>query len=516
MRIVSVLLLMTSACALAACAGGGAGGGLSAAGTLANSYGVCSIDQDCYIPPNNPPATPSTDQDGDGIPDGKDGDGDGTTGSGAGGNTPLSAPGNKTVALQLFALNKADPGQTAVARLSSTSYANMLAVEDAIVSANKPKSLKFSIDTKNAKNSQWAVPLEMKENVYGSRDLRWIPLGHTTTAWASYNINDRNGNPILYNPAKNSFFYTVSASTVEPIVAGEEVDYQNDDFYWNKIAGYMGTKANAGSNGKYREYSVFDKEANRDEVLQVWSWDDSYAVQYQNRIIKGDAKQQAWTFGGKEATNLSTTGKSKFTGRFAATAKIEGWKASKESDINPNTVWKVQGRSEVTADFDTSKVDGILTPETWNSFQTKPDAYYTWFTSEAQNQNLDNTSANNTNHTKSTATPATPDFRFYSTKIILKGTIAGDPATPTIKNVYDGSAELQGFTTGDNTMQGGFFGTNGHETTGIFSTTGTRTEEIGGSDGQVDTFTGTESINGMFNGQCVSAPTAPKVNACAP
>ncbi len=506
MRIISVLLLMTSGLALTAC--GGAGG---SAGILAEKAGVCKINEDCSVNPD--PGTTVADSDGDGIPDSDedDGDGDGDTGSGAGGNTTTASTGNKTIALQLFALNKPAAGTTAISQLSATGYADMKAVEAAIMSTNKPKKLKFTINTNTDKNSQWAVPVEMNEDEYGTRDLRWIPLGHVLPTFATATITDRGGNPLLYDPIKNSFFYT-AASTYndETFIAGEEVDYQHDDFYWNKIKAYMGTKANAGSGDKYREYRVKDEEANRDEVLQVWNWNDSYAVQYQNQIIQNDAKQQAWSFGGKKPTNLSTTGKSKFIGRFAATAKIKGWKAPKESDINPNTVWKVQGRSEVVADFDTSSVAGTLTPETWNSFQTKPDAYYTWSTSEAANP-----VAGNLTMPKSTATPATPDFKFYSAKIKLKGTIvAGTPATPTtpaVKDSYSGSAEISGFTPGDNAMQGGFFGTDGHETTGVFATTGTTTQQIGGSDGQIETFSGTESINGTFNGQC----TAPG-GACAP
>jgi hypothetical protein len=512
MRIIPILLLMTSGLALTACAGGG--GGLSAAGILAQKGEVCKISEICNETPAPTPDPATVDSDGDGIPDvdEDDGAGDGNTGSGAGGNTPTLSTGNKTIALQLFALNKPVVADTtAISQLSSTGYADMQAVEAAIMSTNKPKKLKFTINTNTDKNSQWAVPVEMNEDVFGTRDLRWIPLGHVKPTFATATITDRDGNPLRYDPVKNSFFYTAtSVYNDETFNADEEVDYQHDDFYWNKIKAYMGTKANAGSGDKYREYRVKDEEANRDEVLQVWNWNDSYAVQYQNQIIQNDAKQQAWSFGGKKPTNLSTTGKSKFIGRFAATAKIKGWKAPKESDINPNTVWKVQGRSEIKADFDTSTIDGTLTPETWNSFQTKPDAFYTWSTSEAAIP-----VAGNLTMPKSTTTPATPDFKFYSAKIKLKGTIvAGTPATPTtpaVKDSYSGSAEIIGFRPGDNAMQGGFFGTDGHETTGVFATTGDTDQQIGGSDGEIETFTGTESINGTFNGQC----TAPG-GACAP
>jgi hypothetical protein len=181
MRIIPVLLLVTSGFALAACAGG-AGGGLSGAGFLANNGEVCKIQQECDLTPTPPPTPPAPDSDGDGIPDSDedDGAGDGTTGSGAGGNTPTVAKGNRTIALQLFALNKPTDAATAISQLSSTGYADMQAVEDAIMSSSKPTKLKFTINTNNpANNKQWAVPVEMDKDEYGTRDLRWIPVGHS-------------------------------------------------------------------------------------------------------------------------------------------------------------------------------------------------------------------------------------------------------------------------------------------------------------------------------------------------
>jgi C-lobe and N-lobe beta barrels of Tf-binding protein B len=520
MRIVSVLLLMTSACALAACAGGGGGAGtgsssLSAAGVLASKNGIyCDILTDCDVTPasTTPPSDP--DSDGDGIPDSAEGTGDGSTGSGAGGNTTTDTKGNRTIALQLFKLDKPAKGKTAISQLSSAGLATMDDVENAILSPTKPSSMKFTINTNTTNNTQWAVPLEMGEDVYGTRDLRWIKLGHVKPSFAAQTIQDRAGNPIAYDAAANTFRYTATSTyNDETFIKDEEVDFAHDDFYWDQIKAYMGSKANAGAGGKYREYNVKDQETNRDELLQVWAFDNSYAVQYQNQIIKTDAKQQAWTFGGNETKVMPTTGKSIYNGRFAATAKNEGWKPRKDSEINPNTVWKVQGRSEITADFDKSTVTGTLTPETWTSYQTRIDDYYTWFTTEAANP-----VATNTTMKASKPTSATPDYTFYSTKIKLKGTIAADdtvtnaslPPTPPVKNIYAGDAELLGFKTGDNTMQGGFYGSGATESTGAFAVTGTRTEQIGGSDGQIESYTARESINGVFNGQCTPGAT------CAP
>jgi hypothetical protein len=515
MRLVPVLALMTSSFALVACAGGD-GGGLSAAGIAASKPGICvGLPKDCIPPEPTDTIDPATDPDGDGVAVGTDGtDGDGTTGSGAGGNTTDHTLGNRTIALQKFVLDTPTDAPTAISQLNSELYPTFQGAEDAIMSTNKPKSLKFTVNTNSDNNAYWAVPVELNEDIYGTRDLRWIRAGHVKPKFfdpAQYDIKDHDGNLIKYDAAKNKFFYSADTSFgTENYSKDEAVDFENDDFYWDQIVGYMGSKANAGSKDNYREYSISDAAANRDEVLQVWNWDDSYAVQYQNRIIKGDAKQQAWTFGGKEATKVPT-GTARYQGRFAATAKVEGWKAGKDSDINPNVAWKVQGSSDVTADFTNSTVDGTLSPETWTSFQTKPDAFYTWYTKEATRATADNLTK-----PASVDTPVTPEFTFYSTKIKLKGTIVAGDTTKPVKNAYSGTAKLLGFKTGDNVMYGGIYSADGHVSTGVFSTKGTRTEEIGGTDGEIDTFTGTVSVNGMFNGQCTLGKAGDPGVTCSP
>jgi hypothetical protein len=524
MRLVPVLALMTSAFALAACGGGGSGmsllngtatGKLSAAGIVAaNGLTVCGVNQTGCIPFTSGGTTVLVvDSDGDGIPDGTGGsDGDGNTGSGAGGNTTVNAVGNKTIALEAFVLDKpTTAGTPAISQISSTLTPTFAATEAAVMSTNKPKTLKFTIDTKSSHNGQWSVPAEMPEHLIATRDLRWIEYGHTNAAPASFSVRDTAGNPVVYDFAKNGFVYTVDHIAADGRHRpGDVVQHYADDFYWDQIKVYMGSKANGASKDKYREYWIknSDTTINRDETLQVWNWNDSYTVNYHNDIGGGASKQTAWSFGGKAATNMQASGKARYDGRYVGTAKAAGWKKVDGAKIDPNTLWLTQGRSEVLADFDKSTIHGTLSTETWTSEQD--GKWYTWYTSEAAIGK-----PGDQNHAASVGTAAAPDYyQIYGSKVILDGKIVagttttnvGGVVTP-VKNVFEGTATLDGpFQSGDNPLYGGFFGTDGKEVTGVFNVNGTTKELVGGSTGNTNEKEATLTINGSFNGQCTPSP----------
>jgi hypothetical protein len=499
MRLYPVLALVSSALALAACGGGG--GSLSSGpNSRVNVLGVCAIqDTSCVPSTGGTPTTPSLpDSDGDGVPD--DQDNDGGVGSGAGGNTTGTNTGTRTVAIQSSKLDKPTSGPSALAILTSTSTPTQAATEAAILSTNKPKTLKFAIDTKSAANSQWAVPIEQTEYEIGTRDLTWIDLNHTTGA--PFNITDEAGNPVTYNTALKAFTYSTT-HTFNGVThnQGTIVD-TTQDFYWNQLLPYMGDKANGGAKGDYREYRAVDASptVNRDEVLQVWDWGgDSYSAHYVNRSGE-DPKQHAWTFGGKAATNMRTSGSASYRGRFVATAKTANWIKPDGSEIDPNATWRVQGRSELTANFGTNDIRGTLTSESWTSYQDSQKGYYTWFTQEAAN-----TTAGNEVGIPSTGSAAEPNFRqFYDAQVTLSGKIKPPTTTSTgVRNSFDGTATLSNpYISSNNPMYGGFFGTNGTEVTGVFSVSGTDVSPIGGSTGLIGDRAGYLDMNGSFNANC--------------
>ena len=62
-----------------------------------------------------------------------------------------------------------------------------------------------------------------------------------------------------------------------------------------------------GGAGTYNEYRAISNDGGqeRDEELQVWAWNDSYATQYRNASGGGEASQQAWSFGGNKTALAS-------------------------------------------------------------------------------------------------------------------------------------------------------------------------------------------------------------------
>ncbi len=495
MRLVPVLALMTSAFALAACAGGGGGlgggGTLSAASMVAsNGNGVCTVQQtsaDC-IPVTTPVVTPTLpDSDGDGVPDGTDGtDGDGDNGSGAGGNATGLSAGNRTIALQGFIYDTPVAPDTALSVLTSTTSTTQPAITAAILSATKPTNLKFEIDTKSAKNSQWAVPIQMDEFRSGTRDLSWIKLGHTVGGITTPPVlNGFALGPLTYDPIDKRY----------ETATGVGVNYR-EDIYWNQLTPYMNAKANGGAMANYREYRAKDlsEAVNRDELLQVWAWDDSYAYQYQNTIGGGIPKQQAWSFGGNATAVMPTAGNATYKGRFVAAAQTTGWIKKEGATIDPNALWRVQGQSTFDVDFasTTGDIRGTLTPETWTSYQADLKGDYTWYTSASGTQSAD--------------TVATPNYSYiYETKTTIDASL--DAPTGTTKaNTFSGTAKLdEPYISYTDHAYGGFFGTTAGEVTGVFNSAGAQVDPLGGSDGINNTKNAFLTINGAFNGKCTNA-----------
>ncbi len=247
----------------------------------------------------------------------------------------------------------------------------------------------------------------------------------------------------------------------------------------------FGTTANGGpannAGAAYREYRAVSNTPGkeRNEVLQVWAWTDSYATQYRN-ATSSEAPQQAWSFGGNKTTltAMPTLGSAIYNGRFVGTAKTSNYIEPDGSDINPNALWRIDGASRVTANFGSvgGTVTGRLTPETWQSIQPNYTGNYY------------------TKTVGSLGTVAEPDFGFYNSTVDLNGTITG--------NTYAGTATLNPqFVSGDSVMHGAFFGAAANETAGVFNVFGTDPAPIGGSAGINDDRAAYLTINGAFHGQ---------------
>jgi hypothetical protein len=521
MRVIPVLALLTSSLALAACGGGGLGTGSGTLGVETGVFSGCPLTNVNNNPDCPPPSTGTTDKpdrDGDGTPDPVVGeDGDGETGSGAGGNTTslTGTNGTRTIVLRKSVYDKPKAGSVALSQITMPTL-TADGTRDAILngyqtdpndpdSIKKPTQLTIKVDTKSVNNGQLAKPVVMDEYIWGTRDLRWLTLGHATeeAETVAGSIFDTAGNPLAFDRPSGRLIYT-AADPDGNFAAGDKVDIE-DDFYWNQLTPFMDQRANGGTGANYREYRALSESDNRDEVLQVWAWGNSYAAHYENAIGGGDPKHQAWTFAGKKATNVPTGGAGSYAGRFVATAKTSNWVKPDNSDIDPNALWMVQGGSKFNVDFDSSKVTGTLTPESWTSYQPSRKGYYTFNTASSDPEGTAVTG----DDPSPTDNPAEPEFKqIYGTKIKINATLKSGGGAGAQKDVIVGTAKLTGdYVSGDNPVQAGLFGEGGSEMTGVFAVAGTSPDPLGGSTGITDNRRGYLSISGAFNATCVPGDT---------
>jgi C-lobe and N-lobe beta barrels of Tf-binding protein B len=309
-------------------------------------------------------------------------------------------------------------------------------------------------------------------------------------------LHDPNGNPLRYNKNTNKFYYrfddTPDASGHRDFYKNQAVDHKTD-YFWNQLVPFMNAKANGGTKTDYREYRAYSNNTldSRDEVLQVWAFKDSYATHYINGVASGLPKQQAWAFGGREATNVPTGGKGEYRGRWVATAVTSNFIKPDGAETDPNGKWMVQGNSRFIADFDTAKIDGTLTAESWTTNQNnKP--LHTWFTAASGEPSKD--------------TAADPNYDvIYDTQIKIDATLHNNGTAGSPNNQFTGTANLGGdYLSTDNPAYGGLYGTNGDELTGAFNVFGVLPQPMGGSTGIIDGREGHVKINGVFNANCTN------------
>jgi hypothetical protein len=360
----------------------------------------------------------TNDSDGDGVDDGADGDDSSTDGGNTTNLNPTTA--DVTIAVESSRFVNPSGNTTSLSVLSAGTSPTTTTAQ--ILGAAKPTQLTIQIDTNSSSNGNWPTPVQMTEYLPGTN-----------------RVDNTGGNK-----------------------------------------GGTDCLPNCG----YREYRIYSNEAGqeRDESLQVWAWNESYAAHYNNESGGGDPAQQAWSFGGNRTPvgSMPGGGSATYNGRFVATAKTENYLKPSGAVIDPNALWRVQGASTVTANFGTTAVTGALTPETWESFQSGISGWYMKTVGETPTPPFD--------------AIETPDYSFYNTTVALGGTITG--------NTYSGNtATLSGpFISGDETMHGGFFGAAAAETTGVFHVTGTDPDPIGGSAGITDPRRAFLTIQGAFNG----------------
>ncbi len=248
----------------------------------------------------------------------------------------------------------------------------------------------------------------------------------------------------------------------------------------------FGTNATGGVGlgGTYKEYrslTATESGTTVDEELQVWTWGSSYGTQYREISGGGDARRQAWSFGGTRTTNMPTNLTASYTGEYGATSKTWNWVDNDDPlrELSANNTWRVQGTSSLSANFGTSQFTGTLTPTTWAAYDD-----------------------NAVEHTVGATDNLDPNWTdFMASEVVLNGTITG--------NTISGNAKLdpaQGWLNGTNPMYAGFFGNgapNPLEVTGVYNFLAVIPAPIGGEPPINNDRRGFVQQSGVFHGDVV-------------
>jgi hypothetical protein len=245
----------------------------------------------------------------------------------------------------------------------------------------------------------------------------------------------------------------------------------------------FGTNATGGQGlgADYKEYRILNGQTS-DEELQVWNWGASYGTQYREVAGgAGDARRQAWSFGGTKTTNMPTNLTASYSGEYGATSKTWNWVDNDDPnrELSANNTWRVQGTSDLTANFGTSQLTGTLTPTTWAAYDDLA-----------------------VEHTVGATDSLDPNWTgFMASKVVLNGTITG--------NTVSGNAKLNpadGWLNGTNPMYAGFFGNgapNPLEVTGVYNFVAEIPAPIGGEPPINNDRRGFVQQSGVFHGDVV-------------
>ena len=297
-------------------------------------------------------------------------------------------------------------------------------------------------------------------------------------------------NAVLKSPAGGSLSRLTRTANTPPVLdtARIEIDTKTSNNRNWPIPKTMdeyevGTAATGGVGlgGAYKEYrsiTATDGGTTVDEVLQVWSWGSSYGTQYRDEDGSGEARRQAWSFGGNRTAAMPAGGSANFTGRYGATSQTWNWVDGDPTGrtVDINNSWRVEGTSQITANFGAGgTITGTLTPTTW----TARDDTQTFVTVPS-------------------ASPLDPNWAGYmDDNVVLNGVITG--------NTVSGAARLDpslGWVNGTNPMYAGFFGNAGagHEVTGVYNFLAVRPSPMGGEPPINDPARGYVQQSGVFHG----------------
>jgi hypothetical protein len=303
---------------------------------------------------------------------------------------------------------------------------------------------------------------------------------NSATTTAKFEIETNSENNALWAKAKTMDEYQFGSNYVDP-----------------QLAAFGVTDPALG--GTYKEYRSYiqDSKKPHDELLQVWTFDDSYVVQYRDETSGNEvADKQAWSFGTKAGgvqTKASAMPSSRatatYTGKFGSTAITQGWENTEDprQEVNYNNSWRVRGSATGSVNFTTSRVSVTMTPEWWKTW-----ADINGHKGEVLVNASDFTNVNNPGYLYGTG--------FMNAQIKASGVLTKTKTGNSLKgrtSLNNAQGWLSDGTTG--LFFGSLYGADADELTGVFSASGTLPAPVGGGTPLANPLRGRVSHSGGLN-----------------
>ena len=231
----------------------------------------------------------------------------------------------------------------------------------------------------------------------------------------------------------------------------------------------------------YKEYRRINSTT--DAELQIWSYTYSQVGQYTVYFAESAANQNNVSLfhdGDLTPTSALPAGTATYNGKFGGTAVTSNWLIRPRTvgdpfnadpsqaigqDWDPNGTWRVTGDVQVNADFGAGSVNGVINNLTWRKFD--PDVGYI---------------------TIGTAEVSRP-FHDYT----FNGTMTG--------STYTGNTRgPNSVVTGNNALNGAFYGPNAEETAGVVFSETTNPGPQDGRSPYEENRRGFITLRGVFQG----------------
>ncbi len=260
-------------------------------------------------------------------------------------------------------------------------------------------------------------------------------------------------------------------------------------------------------NSVYSEFRRISPSQNIDVELQYWDFTNGAGTgNYVAHFRDANRDQDSWFFGAAAAAGSQTTSDQiaalggatlNYEGSYVGQAKTSGWGQASRYQTRDGA-WRVQGHASVALDLAANQLNGTLTPQFWEKYESDGTVVQIDVHRQANDEYVV-TSA--TAYDPADPVPpiagATDIAAFHKAQIKLQGAVTDSSIDGTATVVDNGTNG--GWVNGDQALSAATYGANADVVTGVFSVYAVKPLPTGGDTGLNDDRRGTFDLQGGFS-----------------